>query len=121
MPEEDENDEPIDLSSITLDRRAQSDRRTDERRQQARRSDEDRRKDNHPIDIDDRWADERRSDERRESDRRATPRRDGTEPVILPDIDWESEELPVDSPSRMNLRLVILLIVIATLVAVVLY
>ncbi len=122
MPEEEETEEGIDLSSISLDRRAQTDRRGDERRHEARRSDEDRRNDDREIDFGERRQGERREAERRQDDRRVDFRREAADLEELPEIDWESEQLPVESKSlRGSFRLIILLLAVAAVIALVLY
>ncbi len=123
MQEEEQPEETIDLSSITLDRRLESDRRIEERRLQTRRSTEDRRKNEGPIDFDDRRRDERRQQDQRRSPRRATGRREPTNLDELPEIDWESEALPVEMPSlnKIYLRLILLLLAVAAVVALVLF
>ena len=122
MQEEEQPEETIDLSSITLDRRSESNRRIEERRLQTRRSTENRRENEGPIDFDDRRRDERRQQDRRRSPRRAIGRREQTNLDELPEIDWESEALfEMPSSNKIYLRLILLALAVAAVFALVLF
>ena len=102
MEEEPNIEKPADLSSVTLDRRASSDRRDLERRETEQRSGEDRRKEAIAVDTDHRTR-ERRQQDRREGPRRRGGRREPINIEDLPEIDWGSGTSPVKPSNNRNI------------------